>query len=117
MSRSIKKHFGGKINVDASDVWWKQDWHQKLRRKTKQILHHQIRRPDEDFMYPIAREVANLWAAPSDGGAHWQYHDFEHYYREDIDRWYRCRQWQYYSGQPFPTREEAWKEFIKMYGK
>ncbi len=37
---------------------------------------------------------------------------FEQFFVGEIDSWYR---WQYKYGDPFPTREEAWKEYVKQY--
>lgn len=37
---------------------------------------------------------------------------FEQFYFHCVRSWYR---WRRYNNEPFPTREEAWKEYLKWY--
>ena len=37
---------------------------------------------------------------------------FEQFFAGEVDSWYR---WPHKYGEPFPTREEAWKEYQKRY--
>ncbi len=67
--------------------------------------------PDEDYCYPIPKEVGDLWDAPSDGGSQWMYSCFKHFYFERTHpRW----SWVTAEG---PTREEVWKEWVRFIGK
>ena len=53
-----------------------------MRAKERDLLYLQLKYPEEDFCYPIPREVDDLWSAPSDGGSQWMYLDFGHFYFE-----------------------------------
>jgi hypothetical protein len=56
--------------------------------------------------------VDYLWCVLSDGGSQWMYSGFEHYYFEETrSRWY----WR--ENGENPTREEAWKEWVRLVGK
>jgi hypothetical protein len=66
--------------------------------------------PDEDLCYPIPREIDDLWNAPSDGGSQWMYSGFEEYYFEVTHP-----QWSKWILNEAPTREDAWKDWIKVY--
>ena len=108
MSRSHKKHCGGTI-CSGMDKPWKKQWHSTMRAKERDLLRLQIMYPEDDYCYPIPREVDSIWAAPSDGGSHWMYSGFEHYYHEQTRP---CWYW-WGGGREIPTREEAWKTWIK----
>jgi len=41
--------------------------------------------------------------------------NFEEYYRRQVDRWYRWQNYSWGKDEPFPTREEVWKEYQKEY--
>jgi hypothetical protein len=85
----------------------------------------QMKYPENDYSYPIPKEVSDLWDAPSGGGSHWMYSGFEDYYFRRTHP-----HWSWVTGdipegnlvlrtrRRSPTREEAWKEWITtMIGK
>jgi hypothetical protein len=77
----------------------------------RDLFIRQMKHPDEDYCYPIPKEAGNLWNAPSDGGSHWNYYNFEHYYFEETQSrfcWWGLKR-------DIPTREEAWKTWIKVF--
>jgi hypothetical protein len=82
-----------------------------MRARERDMLRLQMKYPEKDYCYPISREVSDLWDAPSDGGSQWMYSGFEQYYFEEIHpRWPWLRT-------EILTREDAWKEWIKLMGK
>jgi len=109
MSRSHKKHCGATI-CSSNDKPWKKQWHSAMRAKERDLLQLQIKFPEDDYCYPIPEEVDDIWAAPSDGGSHWNYSGFEHYFHEQT----RPRHY-WYASHDYPTREEAWREWIKKW--
>jgi hypothetical protein len=80
-----------------------------MRAKERDLLIQQMKYPEDDYCYPVPREVDNLWNAPSDGGSQWMYSGFEHYY---FKRTHPRRPW---NATEIPTREDAWKDWIKSY--
>ena len=79
-----------------------------MRAKERDLLLLQMKFPDDDYCYPIPREVDDIYSAPSDGGTQWMYSGFEHYFYEQTHpRYYWLGSWD------IPTREEAWKDWIK----
>jgi hypothetical protein len=118
MSRSIKKHCGGKICCCLSDKISKQFWHKTARRRVNVQLKvgATTRNFDDIVFWKKKQEVSDNYDFASDGGSHWQYLDFEHYYRDNFKFHYKIRCYGIYSS--FPTREEAWYEWItEMVGK
>ena len=111
MSRSYKKHCGSSFVCYRSDKPWRKQWHSSMRAKERDLLLQQQKYPEKDFCYPIPREVDDLWNAPSDGGSQWMYASFEHYYFEETHR-----RWSWISRE-VPTRETAWKEWVKLIRK
>jgi hypothetical protein len=112
MSRSNKKHCGSTI-CSGSDKPWRKQWHSKMRAVERDLFILQKKFPENDYCYPIPKEVSDLWDAPSDGGSHWMYSNFEHYYFEQTRP---CFHW--WGSHEIPKREEAWKEWVKeMVGK
>ena len=111
MSRSYKKHCGNTI-CTGSDRLWRKQWHSAMRAKERDLFRLQMKFPENDYCYPIPREVDDLWAAPSDGGSCWMYSGFNHYFFEETHpRWSWGRI-------EIPTFKEAWKVWIrKMVGK
>jgi hypothetical protein len=84
-----------------------------MRVRERDLLILQSKYPEDDYCYPIPREAGDLWDASSDGGSYWMYSGFEHYYFELIPpdlRWG-------WLGREIPTREAAWKEWIKLVWK
>jgi hypothetical protein len=85
-------------------------WHSAMRARERDMFNLQMKFPDEDLCYPIPREIDDLWNAPSDGGSQWMYSGFEHYYfKVTHPRWPGWIE--------VPTREAAWKDWIKYIGK
>lgn len=112
MSRSRKKHYGSTF-ASGSDKPWRKQWHSAMRAKERDLLISQMKNPEVDFIFPVPNEVGNLWTAPSDGGSHWMYHDFNHYYYNSLHpRWIRS-----WMKEEIPTREEVWKDWVKFIGK
>ena len=105
MSRSYKKHCGSTI-CSGLDRSWRKQWHSAMRARERDLLILQMKRPEDDYCYPIPKEVGDLWNAPSDGGSQWMYSGFEHYYFEKTHP-----RWLWLSAET-PTREEAWKEWV-----
>ena len=103
MSRSYKKCCGSAI-CSGSDKLWRKQWHSTMRAKERDLLNLQIKFPENDYCYPIPREIDDLWVAPSDGGSYWMYSGFEHYFHE-MTRPY----WYWWGSREIPTRDEAWK--------
>ena len=113
MSKSHKKHCGSSI-CSGSDKLWRKQWHSAMRAKERDLLTLQLKYPEEDYNYPVPREVDDLYCAPSDGGSCWMYSGFEHYYFEQTrPRWY----WWSLLPERVPTREETWKEWVRLMGK
>jgi hypothetical protein len=111
MSRSYKKHYGSTIVCCSSDKQWRKQWHSAFRAKERALLIRQMKNPEEDYSYPVPKEVGDLWNAPSDGGSYWMYSGFEHYYFEsNHPRWFWLK------AEP-QTREEVWKEWVRFVGK
>jgi hypothetical protein len=54
-------------------------WHSTMRAREREIFCRQMKFPDDDLCYPIPREVADIYNAPSDGGSQWMYSGFEHW--------------------------------------
>jgi hypothetical protein len=82
-----------------------------MRARERDMLRLQIKYPEKDYCYPIPKEVGDLYEAPSDGGSQWMYSGFEQYYFKKTHPrgpWLRTE---------IPTRENAWKEWIKLMGK
>jgi len=77
-----------------------------MRAKERDLFNLQMKYPEEDYCYPIPKEVGDLWDAPSDGGSQWMYSGFEHYYFEETHP-----RWTWITTE-IPTREAAWKEWI-----
>jgi len=112
MSRSYKKHCGSTIACCSSDKPWRKQWHSAMRAKERDLLSLQLKYLENDYCYPIPKEVGNLWDAPSDGGSQWMYSGFEHFYFEETHP-----HWPWVVTE-IPTREAAWKEWIvKLIGK
>ena len=85
-----------------------------MRAKERDLLNLQIKFPENDYCYPISREVDNLWNAPSDGGSQWMYSGFNHYFFEQTHPRF-CWSWR---SRELPTHEEAWKDWkINIIGK
>ena len=83
-----------------------------MRAKERDLLIQQRKYPEDDYCYPVSKEVGDLWNAPSDGGSQWMYSGFEHYYFEKTHL-----SWSWFVSK-IPTRKEAWKEWvITMVGK
>jgi hypothetical protein len=118
MSRSHKKHCGSSVfGGFCRDKWWRNAWHSAMRSKERDMLILQMKYPEDDFCYPIPREVDDIYAAPSDGGSHWSYSGFEHYYFEETHPNYGYI-WRWRIPLDVPTREEAWKKWVtEMIGK
>ena len=109
MSRSYKKHCGSAI-CSGSDKWWRKQWHSAMRAKERDLIRLQLKFPDDDYCYPIPREIDDIYSAPSDGGSHWMFSGFEDFYRYVTHpRWY------WWGPREIPTREEAWKDWKKNY--
>jgi hypothetical protein len=111
MSRSYKKHCGSSVVCYHSDKLWRKQWHSAMRAKERALLGLQMKRPEEDYCYPIPKEVGDLWNAPSDGGSQWMYSGFEHYFFEETHP-----RWPWVTTES-PTREAAWKEWVRFIGK
>jgi hypothetical protein len=79
-----------------------------MRAKERDLLILQRKYPEDDYCYPIPREVDDLWAAPSDGGSYWMYSGFNHYYHEQTHP-----RWRFWGRREIPTREEAWIDWKK----
>jgi hypothetical protein len=78
----------------------------------RDLLKLQLIYPEDDYCYPIPREVDNIWTAPSDGGSQWMYSGFAHYYFERTHS-----RWSWGKAEPL-TREAVWKEWVtEMVGK
>jgi hypothetical protein len=83
-----------------------------MRAKERDLLILQQKFPENDYCYPIPKEVSDLWDAPSDGGSQWMYSGFEHYYFEEIHP-----RWPWITGETL-TRKAAWKKWItELVGK
>jgi hypothetical protein len=123
MSRSIKKHCGGKICCCSSDKISKQFWHRTARRHVNvQLRTGTVNRNFDDIVFwKKKQEVSDTWSFASDGGSHWQYLDFEHFYCERLNYYYQSSTGPYSRYAPFakyPNREEVWQEWItEMVGK
>jgi len=112
MSRSYKKHCGSSFVCYRSDKPWRRQWHSTMRAKERDLLFRQMKYPENDYSFPIPKEVGDLWDAPSDGGSQWMYSGFEHYYFEETHS-----RWPWVTVKS-PTREAVWKEWItKWIGK
>jgi hypothetical protein len=84
-----------------------------MRARERDMLILQMKYPENDYCYPIPREVDDIYCAPSDGGSHWMYAGFEEYYFERIHPY-----WRPWGIGTVPTREEAWKKWVTtMIGK
>ena len=115
MSRSYKKHCGSSIVKGGADKPWKRSWHSAMRARERVLLNLQLKYPEDDFCYPLPREVDDIYSAPSDGGSQWLYSGFEHYlFEQTRQRWY----WWSPVPEEVPSRKEAWKDWkISMIGK
>jgi hypothetical protein len=72
----------------------------------------QTKYPEDDYCYPVPREVGDIYDAPSDGGSQWMYSGFNDFYFEKLSP-----RWPWLT-RDIPTREEAWKEWVTtMIGK
>ena len=108
MSRSHKKYCGSSFVCYRSDKPWRKQWHSAMRAKERDLFRLQMKFPENDYCYPIPREVDNIYSAPSDGGSQWMYSSFEDYFYEQTrPRHYRWGSWD------IPTREEARREWKK----
>ena len=116
MSRSIKKHCGGKI-CGCSDKISQQLWHRSARRKVNlQLRDVEVKQNfDEIIFWRKKQEVSDNWGFASDGGSHhWNYYNFAHFYKKYIGDCYhgsRYRKKHY----KIPTRKEVWKNWIKNF--
>ncbi|GHV76569.1 hypothetical protein AGMMS49942_13900 [Spirochaetia bacterium] len=108
MSRSYKKHCGSAYVGHRSDKYWRKEWHGAIRTRERDMLILQMKHLENDYSYPVPREVGDLWDAPSDGGSQWMYSGFGEYYFEETHP-----HWPWTIG-TVPTREEAWKEWVAM---
>jgi hypothetical protein len=76
---------------------------------------------DDIIFWKKKQEVSDTWGWASDGGSHWEYLDFEHYYRERIKSYYQSSTGTYSRYRPFakfPNRAEVWRDWITgMIGK
>ena len=112
MSRSFKKHCGSSYVCYRSDKQWRKQWHSAMRAKGRDLLRLQVKFPENDYCYPVPREVDDIYSAPSDGGSYWMYSGFNHYFYEETHP-----RWPWVSDELL-TREEAWKKWKKeMIGK
>jgi len=112
MSRSYKKHCGSSFVCCHSDKLWRKQWHSAMRARERDLFRLQLKYPENDYCYPVPKEVGDLWNAPSDGGSQWMYSGFEHYYFEETHP-----HWPWITTE-IPTREAAWKEWItELIGK
>jgi hypothetical protein len=111
MSRSHKKHCGSSYVCYSSDKPWRKAWHSAMRARERDMFILQMKYPENDYSYPVPREVSDIYSAPSDGGSHWMYSGFKDYYfRRTHPRWG-------WTG-AVPTRRETWKEWVtRMIGK
>ena len=83
-----------------------------MRARERDLLFLQKKHLEDNYIYPVPKEVSDLWNAPSDGGSHWMYSGFEHYYFEET---HHCWPW---SIEKIITRTTAWKGWItKWVGK
>ena len=109
MSRSYKKHYSSTFACYFSDKPWRKQWHSIMRARERDLFRLQLTYPEDDYCYPIPREADNIYNAPSDGGSHWRYSDFEHFFFEITHA-----HWRWTTAEILP-REEAWKEWITKY--
>ena len=83
-----------------------------MRAMERDMLRVQLHYPEKDYCYPIPREAGNIYDAPSDGGSHWMYSGFEHYYFEETHPL-----WSWVKTETL-DRAAAWKVWItKWVGK
>jgi hypothetical protein len=97
MSRSYKKT---PRSGDTKDKFFKRYANRRLRHKPSDEEPLQNKSYKKDFCcYDICdyEEVGT---------------SFEQFYHQCVRSWHRWRQ---YHNDPFPTREEAWKEYLKWY--
>ncbi|MCL2270075.1 MAG: hypothetical protein FWC24_01900 [Treponema sp.] len=106
MSRSYKKHCGSSFICYRSDKPWRRQWHSAMRARERDLFIQQKKYLEDDYCYPIPKEVSDLYDAPSDGGSQWMYSGFEHYYFEKTHP-----RWPWLSTE-IPTREAAWRKWI-----
>jgi hypothetical protein len=111
MSRSYKKHYFAAF-CGGSNHNWLTSQHQRFRSRERDILKLQEKYPEDDLVYPIFKEIANLWASPKDGSAYFVAYNFEHFFQNKIIRWHDIR-WRW--REPFPTRETEWVNWIRNY--
>lgn len=112
MSRSYKKHCGSSFICYRSDKPWRKEWHSVMRTMERDMLRVQLHYPEKDYCYPVPREAGNIYDAPSDGGSHWMYSGFEHYYFEETHPL-----WSWVKTETL-DRAAAWKVWItKWVGK
>jgi hypothetical protein len=84
-----------------------------MRARERDLLILQKKYPEKDYCYPVPREAGDIYDAPSDGGSRWKYSGFEHYYFERTRPcWFR---WSWLL-EKISSREEAWKEWVKLVG-
>jgi hypothetical protein len=55
-----------------------------MRAKERDMLILQMKYPEDDYSYPVPREVSDIYCAPSDGGSQWMYSGFEHYFLKQL---------------------------------
>ncbi len=117
MSRSRKKHCGGKICCN-SDKYSKRRWHKIARRRDNVQTSNAQTEQDIDGagFWKKKQEITDNWTWQSDGGSHFEYADFEHYYQERLKSYNQSRvgpYGKYLPIEPFPTREAIWQDWIK----
>jgi len=57
MSKSFKKHCGSSFVCYYSNKPWKRQWHSAMRAKERDLLRLQIKLTENDYCYPIPREL------------------------------------------------------------
>ena len=112
MLRSYKKHCGSSFVCYRSEKLWRKQWHSAMRARERDLFRLQLKYPENNYCYPVPKEVGDLWNAPSDGGSQWMYSGFEHYYFEETHP-----RWSWITTESL-TREAAWKEWVtELIGK
>ncbi len=73
MSRSRKKTAAGGNTTASSEKGDKKIWHKKYRRISKAVARHD--KADTDTIYPVTREVSNVWSMDKDGKGRYDWLD------------------------------------------
>ena len=100
MSRSYKHTpYAG----DRKKKWAKRQANKRLRRKklTHDLQHKSYKK---DF---CSYDICDYYTIETK--------NFEEYYKSCVSRWYRWQSMCWMHDEPFPTREECWKEYQKWY--